>query len=277
MFCPPLQLLAWLVLLIAPCLASHSDWTKVFHTDFDTPAALGKFRQVYGQNFTSYVNTPDTSGHGWWCPDATLSVANGVLDSWNHYDATLDKYVVGVALPVLPRPMIYGKYVMRMKAPVASGYKIAPLLWPDSNVWPSEGEIDFPEGDLDGKSFWAYAHHKNPNNVITGYDTKVDPLAWHVYEIRWLNGSVEFFVDSISVGKCTEEVPDTPMHWVFQTETMIGPTTPPSKTSEGHIQVDWMTAYKYTPGAGDDDSGAAARVASSLLVAIVACLCMTLL
>jgi hypothetical protein len=54
--------------------------------------------------------------------------------------------------------------MVRFRADLLPGYKIAWLLWPDAYseglaTWPQDGEVDFPEGDLAG-GFWAFMHSR---------------------------------------------------------------------------------------------------------------------
>jgi len=41
--------------------------------------------------------------------------------------------------------LLYGRYAIHFKADPVPGYKTSWLLWPDSEKWPQDGEIDFPE------------------------------------------------------------------------------------------------------------------------------------
>jgi hypothetical protein len=40
----------------------------------------------------------------------------------------------------------------------------------------------------------------------------------------------------------TDRVPNTPMHWVLQTETSLDGVAPADST-QGHVYVDWATVY----------------------------------
>ncbi|MEI6621628.1 MAG: carbohydrate-binding protein [Actinomycetes bacterium] len=223
-------------------------WRSVFAEDFNTSAPLGSFLTTY-KNFGAYpLGYTDTSRNlrsnpGSYYPEKTLSVSNSVMDAWLHYDATLGKYLVAAPKP-LHQTTTYGRYSMRLRADSIPGYKIAPLLWPDSDAikWPAGGEIDFPEGDLDGTPLAGFAHYANPNGGQDYFNTRVDPTAWHVYETAWSPGKVEFFVDGVSIGSSTTNVPTNAMHWVLQMETQIS-SVAPSTTAQGHVQIDWVKVY----------------------------------
>lgn len=227
-------------------------WSLTFSEDFGRDAALGSFLNSY-QNFEAYPYPwTDTSRNarsnpGRYHPAKTLSVGNGVLDAWLHYDATLDQHLVAAPVPRMTN-QTYGRYVIRLRADQIDGYKIAPLLWPVSENWPTDGEINLPEGDLDGTSFAGFMHHARPQGGQDYFSTKVDHTSWNVYEILWTPGRVEFWVNDQIIGVSTNDVPSTPMRWVLQMETTITASAPP-KSAQGHVQIDWVKAYSYKPTA----------------------------
>ena len=53
--------------------------------------------------------------------------------------------------------LLYGRISVRFKADPLHGFKTAWLLWPDSGVWPRDGELDYPEGDL-SQAFYGAVH-----------------------------------------------------------------------------------------------------------------------
>jgi hypothetical protein len=56
---------------------------------------------------------------------------------------------------------------------------------------------------------------------------------------------VNFIMDDRSIGTATGRVPDTPMHWVIQTESSF--TGAPAPTARGNVQIDWVAMYSYDP------------------------------
>jgi len=77
----------------------------------------------------------------------------GVLDNVIHTENGV--HMVSAPEPVIPggNPGVpYGRYVVRFRSDAIAGYKTAWLLWPNSDNWPTDGEIDFPEGNLDTRS-----------------------------------------------------------------------------------------------------------------------------
>ena len=182
-----------------------------------------------------------------YAPEKTVSIANSMMDIWLHTEN-------GVPLVAAPVPrlsggsdQLYGRYAVRFRADPIDGYKTAWLLWPQSNVWPRDGEIDFPEGELDG-TIHAFMHRMNATH---GGDQDAFPTskgfnAWHTAVIEWTPSSVTFILDGTVIGRSTSRIPSTPMHWVLQTETSLS-SVYPAPSIQGHVQIDWVAAWRYTP------------------------------
>jgi len=124
-------------------------WKQIFSDDFNTPAPLGSFLNVYATQWDAYPEPyNDTSKHGMYSPQKTLSVANGLLNIHMHTEGGIPR--VAAPTPRISGPgtspwtgVIYGRFSARMRADPVHGYKTAWLLWPDSERWPDDGEIDF--------------------------------------------------------------------------------------------------------------------------------------
>lgn len=228
-------------------------WSSIFREDFDQDAPLGSFLQTYGPTWSAYPYPwTDTSralrsDPGYYDANKTISVAGGVMNAWLHYDTGMKQFLVAAPFPRLP-PTTYGRFVMRLQATPAPGYRIAPLLWPDSNDFPEDGEINMPEGNLTDEQFIAYLHFAQPATApgreAAAFPTGVNGSSWHVYETAWSPGKVEFFVDGASIGSSKRAVPFKPMHWVLQFETQLTRGAPP-KTAQANVRVDWVEAWSW--------------------------------
>jgi beta-glucanase (GH16 family) len=165
-----------------------------------------------------------------------------------HLHTVRRTHLVSAPVPRLSRQgdaskgMLYGRYIVRYKADPVPGYKVAWLLWPDSDNW-SDGEIDFPEGNLDGTTS-AFVHHKGSPRVQNAYLTTATFTTWHTAEIEWTRAYIRFVLDGIVVGLSTDtaHIPGVPMHWVLQTETAVGKAAP-ADSSSGNVYIDWAVAY----------------------------------
>lgn len=220
-------------------VADLPGWRLVLADDFTTDVAPGAFPgPAYADRWTAYDGFTDTSGLGVYSA-AAISVRDGMLE--------LDlRTVAGQPVSAAPVPLLdgtwggsrYARVSVRFRADPVPGYKAAWLLWPDSDDW-DEGEINFPEGHLDG-TFWAFNHCLgDPVRLCFARDTHTRFDAWHTATIEWLPEGVTFLLDGRVVGR-SDVSPTTPMHWVLQTETVEGG---PGPQDSGRVQIDWVTIH----------------------------------
>lgn len=225
-------------------LGDLPGWKLQFNENFNTDAAEGSFLAKY-TNFSAYPYPwKDTSGNGTYQPNI-ISVSNGNMVM------NLRTNSAGEHLVAAPEPktnngktdQLYGRYSVRFKADSLPNYKTAWLLWPQSDVW-SDGEIDFPEGNLDGK-IEAFSHYVGNPSAQDAFSTGVTFSSWHVATTEWSPGKVSFYMDDKLIGTTTKNVPNKPMHWVLQTETGLDGRAPANSTT-GNVYVDWAAAWAYT-------------------------------
>ena len=218
-------------------------WHQVFADDFNSDSSLGSFLSVYGSSWSAYPSTwHDTSGNGRYDSTQTLSVSGSMLDIYLHTVNGI--HYVAAPTPRLPA-MTYGRYAVRFQADAVPGYKTAWLLWPNDNLWPLHGEIDFPEGDLDA-GISAFAHWASASGGQDAFPSTATFAAWHTAVVEWTPGRIVFYLDGAVIGTSTNHVPSDPMHWVLQTETQLSGGAP-ADSAAGHARIDWVTAYAYSP------------------------------
>lgn len=213
--------------------------------DFNTNVALGSFPSAVASKWSAYPSGwTDTSKHGVYSPQI-ISVANSMMDMYLHTENGV--HMVAAPVPVIPGgDQLYGRYAIRFRADSVAGYKTAWLLWPKSGSWPRDGEIDFPEGDLNG-GVSAYMHHQGASSGgdQDAFETSHALAGWHTAVTEWSPTQVKFILDGTVIGTSTSRIPNTPMHWVIQTETSLGAA--PSNSAAGHVQVDWVAVWSYQP------------------------------
>lgn len=219
-------------------------WTQIFTDDFATASPEGEFLTHY-PNWDAYPKGwKDTSKKGTYSPEI-VSVANGILRKRLH---TANGVIKVAALePVLPggtKNQLYGRYSVRFRADPITGYKVAWLLWPQSEVWPRDGEIDFPEGSLTGR-IYAFMHHKNGTwgGDQAAFSTTATFPQWHVATTEWSKDLCVFYLDGEEIGRSTQRVPNTPMRWVIQTETALNGVSPDPRASS-FVEIDWVAVWK---------------------------------
>jgi len=221
-------------------LGDLAGWRQVFTEDFTSDLALGSWPGSYATKFDQYDypdNPPDTNGGGVWRTGKDVSVSGGMADYYLHSENG-----VAYSAAILPRTptQTYGRYQVRFKVdPGMTGWHSAWLLWPDDDVWPAHGEIDWPEGSLTG-TMDAFMHYADPNGGQDWAPSNATfTSGWHTATTEWLSGSVKCYLDGNLVGSFTTKIPNLPMHWVLQSES--GSAQRP--TGSGHIKIDWLTIY----------------------------------
>jgi Glycosyl hydrolases family 16 len=221
-------------------------WKLVMNDDFNTNVALGSFPSAVSSKWSAYPSGwTDTSKHGVYSPQI-ISVANSMMDMYLHTENGV--HMVAAPLPVIPGgDQLYGRYAIRFRADPVVGYKTAWLLWPKSGTWPRDGEIDFPEGNLN-QTISGFMHRQGATSGSDQYAASTSATfgGWHTAIIEWGPSQLRFILDGSVIGTTTSRIPNTPMHWVIQTETALDGSTP-SASAAGHVQVDWVAVWSYNP------------------------------
>lgn len=229
-------------------------WRQTFVDDFSTDIALGTFPQAAENTWRVYPSPwTDTTGFGTYSPEKVVSVEGGVLNK--HIRTESGTPLVAAIIPKLPGSKAfgytYGRYAVRFRADRIDGYKVAWLLWPDSDDKYPDGEIDFPERDLDSDTISGFVHRQGAteHNDQAQFHAPFDGTDWHTTVIEWSPGLVVFYLDGREIGRTTERVPNTPMHWVLQTETELDRDNKPPPSSSGNVEIDWVAAWQHDPDA----------------------------
>jgi chitodextrinase len=223
-------------------------WHQIFADDFAQSVPLGSFPSQVNGKWGAYPY-PWTGTPSWatYYPAKTTSVHDGQLDMWLHYDSTLGKYLITAPYPKIgtaDNNQLYGRYVMRFKTDQFRQYHASWLLWPKSEQWPRDGEIDFPEGDFNS-TISAFMHRQNGTSGgdQDAYSTSVPMYgAWHTAVIEWLPTRCTFILDGKVIGQSTSRIPNTPMHFVIQNGGSFGVSTP-DPSVQGHVYLDWVAVY----------------------------------
>ena len=233
-----------------------AGWRLFYRQDFTREAALGSFAEAY-PGWASYDGITDTSREtarprdqvGLWDSATTSSVHDGVFDCRLHTLGSRPQVCAVTPTPIGGRGQLYGRYVVRFRADDVPGYKIAWLLWPSSGDW-RQGEVDFPEGALDG-TITGSVHRTDgdPAQLSSFIDTRQRADRWRTATIEWVLGRITFTLDGVSWSTTDPRgLPSHRMRWALQAETEIRPAAP-ARRAEGHVQIDWLVAYSYRGGA----------------------------
>lgn len=219
-----------------------AGWKRLYATGFDTDVAEGSWPKGYSPHMGAYPDGwSDTSKHGYYAP-RIISCHDSLMDL--HIRTENGKHLVAVPT-VTPNGLgdySSGRIEMRWKIDGIKGYKTAWLWWPKDGNWPHNGEIDYPERNLDSNRLDLFVHLQGASSGSDQWNAGVnfDFTQWHTTALEWRGGqSVEAFLDGKSIGRTTNRVPNTPMHFVIQTETALDGSTPADGVS-GHVLIDYL-------------------------------------
>ena len=210
------------------------NWKLVFQDDFDSTA-------VNTKNWCPYY----CAGHqnnGLRRPSA-ISVANGVLTiTAQMVNGTL----VSGAMSNLTN-YTYGKFEFRVKADVdSSGATSAVVLtWPQSEVWPDDGENDIFETHSDSNPYRTFFE----TNILSGAPLNewskghyvIDATQWHTVAMEWTATAIRIYIDGTLKWKLSDPtaIVDKPHHLCIQLDAFK-----PTMTGISRMHVDWVKIYQ---------------------------------
>ena len=223
-------------------------WRLSFTDDFKQSIGEGSFPTAVSSTWYAYpYGWKDSSRNGTYDP-GIVSVHDGMLDAHIRTSGGVHRVAAfGPRFASGNTNQLYGRYAIRFKANSMRGYKGAWLLWPETNVWPRDGEIDFPEGDFDS-TISAFMHHQGATwgGDQDAFATSGRWTSWHTAVTEWTPTAVRFYLDGTLLGTSTTRIPNTPMHWVIQNETTLNGFVPADSVA-GHVYVDWVAVWSYAP------------------------------
>jgi beta-glucanase (GH16 family) len=149
----------------------------------------------------------------------------------------------------------YGMWQVRARFERGTGYGQALLLWPTSDNWPQEGELDFVETPHADKKSAALTVHWGTDNQIDYRWVGGDFTQWHTYTVVWRPGLVQMLIDDkvyydSTTSSVHPQIPDHPMHLAIQQEP--GPldapdwVPPPGRDTPDTVtlHIDWVRLYR---------------------------------
>ena len=149
----------------------------------------------------------------------------------------------------------YGRWKARIKVDRGSGYSGVVLLWPKTEKWPTDGEVDIVEvtgGDRQGAIM--VVHNGASNQRVLGR-VKTDFTQWVTVGVEWtrehlayyVNGENVFTVKAGNGPNGVSRIPTTsPMHMTLQFDKGCAQTLPcrnASTPAKVVMHVDWAEVY----------------------------------
>jgi beta-glucanase (GH16 family) len=208
------------------------DWRLVGGDEFDGAALDDTAWQPY--------DSVGGFGTGLRRPEA-ISVSDGTLKITARGDVSGG---MGHALDQL-----YGRWEFRVRTDPGRGFGSAVLLWPDSERWPEDGEVDIMEVPDENRDRAHFVLHWGEDNTIHGAAVPGDFTEWHTFAVEWLPDRVTWFVDGEQRYENTDPaaIPKTPMHLAVQLDQGPMPDWLPARDEttpeEVSLEVDWVRVY----------------------------------
>ena len=215
-------------------------WKQVLAEDFNgstLPAGWGK-----------YYGTPGSSPHSWWEP-SHVTVGNGAMHL-NGYKEN-GRWVTGGVMNSHAASTTYGKYEVRFRMAKGVGVKYAILLWPKSDRWPIDGEIDFAEdGGGNRVHTAATMHYGVTDSIIQREIFGQDFSVWNTVGVEWTPGKLVYTLNGKPWATVVSpNVPSGPMDLAIQTETGTcgdrwHPCPDATTPSRVDLDVDWVAVWQ---------------------------------
>ena len=141
---------------------------------------------------------------------------------------------------------LYGRWETCVASPAGSpNYHPVVLLWPDSENWPGDGEIDFMEIlEPTRQEVTASVLHVRPGDPSTRDDPNdhrkitIDATQWHSWALEWTPDHIRGYVDGTQWFEVTRHIPQTPMHLCLQLDNFGGDVS-----EGGQLIADWAREY----------------------------------
>ncbi|MDQ0678709.1 hypothetical protein QFZ30_002091 [Arthrobacter pascens] len=231
-------------ILLGPGVSGDSRAVAAPSTDGNTAAAAHNWGSVVTGDEFNYVGAPDSlkwnvynsaghAGNGLRSPtqvtiDGTKMVMNG----------TPNGTTAGMSAKFANQK--YGRWEVRAAGSGDNEYHMVSILWPDSENWPCDGEMDYAEttGDWNVINFF---HHYSCSNSQTSASKALDVSQFHNYAVDWSPAGITGYVDGVQwfQDNTVSHQPPGSMHQTLQLDWF------PDSTADGggEMRVDWVRVY----------------------------------
>ncbi len=222
--------LACLLLLAACTSGSTSTGGPSAHTYLFSVTTLKR-------DWAIYDSTKSADPHA--RVPSLVTVSHGIL----HVTTTADEGS-GLCLcrPGAKPTAPYGRWDVRARAGAGTGHGFAILLWPNSNHWPQDGEIDIAEfPGLTRSLLQTTVHYGADNHQLQDF-AHGNFAAWHTYSVIWRRTSITFLVDGVPIHRVVDPaaIPTTAMHLALQ----AGADSNTSSSVSATLDVAWVKMYR---------------------------------
>jgi beta-glucanase (GH16 family) len=231
----------------APAPRANGQWTLVDQDDFAGSRVDGSKWQVYDADATNGISRWSSS---------MVSVSGGELRIAGRGRNPSGEGNVsgGLCWCNGAGNQLYGRWEVRARFEAGVGYGQAILLWPQSNRWPEDGELDFVETPNGSKNLAVGTVHWGSSNTEDYRNVSGDFTQWHTYVVEWESGYVKMYIDDklfydSTTSSRRPQIPNTKMQLAIQQEP--GPfgsnwvPAPNSSTPDTvTMHIDWVRIYR---------------------------------
>lgn len=146
----------------------------------------------------------------------------------------------------------FGDYRFRVRVDAGVGFAAVVGLWPDSEKWPEDGEIDLLETPDGNRQSVLSTLHYGADNQQFGKRITRDFTRWQNITLKWRPDSltVLYGTDVVLFTTDRAQIPQTPMHVFFQLDVGDGsyiPFADATTPAEVNFQIQRVT---FTPIVG---------------------------
>ncbi|WP_245827754.1 DUF7594 domain-containing protein [Sinomonas mesophila] len=134
----------------------------------------------------------------------------------------------------------YGRWEVRAAGSGDNEYHLVSILWPDSENWPCDGEVDYAETTGAWDVIRFFLHYSCSNSQVSAQKT-LDVARFHNYAIDWSPAGMIGYVDGVEWFRDTDPAHQPPgsMHQTLQLDWFPDGTT----NGAGEMRVDWVRVY----------------------------------
>jgi beta-glucanase (GH16 family) len=142
--------------------------------------------------------------------------------------------------------LTYGLYEFRVRTEPDPTHNMsgAVLTWPQSGIWPFDGENDIYEtGTYDPRTpFFSFIHYGATATTQRSYRHLADANQWHTMAMDWSPSAIMIYRDGALVWTITDptQIPDVPHHLCIQLDALgTG-----KLTQRVRMAVDWVRIFQ---------------------------------
>lgn len=141
----------------------------------------------------------------------------------------------------------YGRWEVRAAAAGDDEYHMVSILWPDSENWPCEGEVDYAETTGDWDIIKFFLHYGCDNSQVSAQKA-LDVKQWHNYAVDWHSGGLVGYVDGVKWFETTDtsQFPPASMHQTLQLDWFpdeADAAKADTPNGKGIMCADWVRVY----------------------------------